>query len=145
MARFNGAFLAFISARRRRRIALLLLTPDSWCRFSAQRSSLSEVTARARGDRRLFWCRGPLWNLETYQRQKEWLVFSWIFLILTINALIFDYRDIVGDRLSGTKTIPAWLGHRRTRGLLMLLSAVLVFVSVALSWLRLAGPSCRQL
>jgi 4-hydroxybenzoate polyprenyltransferase len=72
--------------------------------------------------------------------QKEWLIFSWIFLILTINALIFDYRDIVGDRLNGTKTIPAWLGHRRTRGLLMLLSAVLVFVSVALSWLRLAGP-----
>jgi UbiA prenyltransferase family len=72
--------------------------------------------------------------------QKEWLVFSWIFLILTINALIFDYRDIVGDRLNGTKTIPAWLGHRRTCGLLMLLSAVLVFVSVALSWLRLAGP-----
>ena len=51
MARFNGAFLAFIPARRRRRIALLLLTPHSWCRFSAQRSSLSEVTARARGDR----------------------------------------------------------------------------------------------
>jgi 4-hydroxybenzoate polyprenyltransferase len=72
--------------------------------------------------------------------QKEWLVFSWIFLILTINALIFDYRDIVGDRLNGTKTIPAWLGHRRTCGLLMLLSAVLVFVSVALAWLRLAGP-----
>ena len=51
MARFNGAFLAFIPARRRRRTALLLLPPHSWCRFSAQRSSLSEVTARARGDR----------------------------------------------------------------------------------------------
>jgi 4-hydroxybenzoate polyprenyltransferase len=73
-------------------------------------------------------------------RQREWLVFSWIFLILTINALIFDYRDIVGDRLNGTKTIPAVLGHRRTRGLLMFLSAALVFVSIALSWLRLAGP-----
>jgi 4-hydroxybenzoate polyprenyltransferase len=73
-------------------------------------------------------------------RQREWLVFSWIFLILTINALIFDYRDIVGDRLNGTKTIPAGLGYRRTRGLLMLLSAALVFVSIALSWLRLAGP-----
>jgi 4-hydroxybenzoate polyprenyltransferase len=73
-------------------------------------------------------------------RQRECLVFSWIFLILTINALIFDYRDIVGDRLNGTKTIPAGLGHRRTRGLLILLSAALVFVSIALSWLRLAGP-----
>jgi 4-hydroxybenzoate polyprenyltransferase len=73
-------------------------------------------------------------------RQKEWLIFSWIFLILSINSLVFDYRDIVGDRMIGTKTIPSWLGHRRTRGLLMLLSAALVFVSVVLSWLHLAGP-----
>jgi 4-hydroxybenzoate polyprenyltransferase len=73
-------------------------------------------------------------------RQKEWLIFVWIFLILTINALTFDYRDIVGDRLIGTKTIPSWLGHRRTRGLLLLLSATLISVSIALSWLRLAGP-----
>jgi 4-hydroxybenzoate polyprenyltransferase len=73
-------------------------------------------------------------------RPKEWLVFSWIFLILTINALIFDYRDIVGDRLVGTKTIPSLLGHRQTRGLLMFLSVTLVFVSIALSWLGLAGP-----
>ena len=51
MAYFDGAFLAFISSRRRHRTALLLLPPHSWCRFSAQRSSVSEVTARARGDR----------------------------------------------------------------------------------------------
>jgi 4-hydroxybenzoate polyprenyltransferase len=82
----------------------------------------------------------PAWESGNIVRQKVWLVFFWIFLILMINALIFDYRDIVGDRVNGTKTIPAWLGHRRTRGLLMLLSAVLIFVSVALSWLRLAGP-----
>jgi 4-hydroxybenzoate polyprenyltransferase len=74
-------------------------------------------------------------------QQKEWLIFFWIFLILTINALIFDYRDIVGDRLIGTKTIPSWLGYRRTRGLLVLLSAVLVIFSIALSWFRLAGPA----
>jgi 4-hydroxybenzoate polyprenyltransferase len=73
-------------------------------------------------------------------RQKEWLIFAWIFLILTINALIFDYRDIVGDRLIGTKTIPSLLGHRRTRGLLMFLSMALVFVSIALSCLRLVRP-----
>ena len=73
-------------------------------------------------------------------REKEWLVFFWIFLILTINALVFDYRDISGDRLLGTKTIPVLLGHRRTRGLLMLLAGALVFMSIALCWLRLAGP-----
>ncbi|MEA3163814.1 MAG: hypothetical protein QOE88_1632 [Verrucomicrobiota bacterium] len=82
----------------------------------------------------------PAFESGNVPRQKEWLVFFWIFLILTINALVFDYRDIVGDRLNGTKTIPVLLGHRRTRGLLMLLAGALVFLSVALSWLRLARP-----
>ena len=82
----------------------------------------------------------PAWESGNVLSQKEWLIFLWIFLILTINALIFDYRDIVGDRLIGTKTIPSLLGHRRTRGLLMFLSTALAFVSIALSWLRLAGP-----
>ena len=82
----------------------------------------------------------PAWESGNVPRQKEWLVFSWIFLILTINALVFDYRDIFGDRFTGTKTIPVLLGHRRTRGLLVLLAGVLVFLSIALCWLRLAGP-----
>ena len=73
-------------------------------------------------------------------QQKVWLVFFWIFLILTINALVFDYRDIAGDRLTGTKTIPVLLGHRRTRGLLMLLAVALIVISIALCWFRLAGP-----
>jgi 4-hydroxybenzoate polyprenyltransferase len=73
-------------------------------------------------------------------QQKVWLVFFWIFLILTINALVFDYRDIAGDRLAGTKTIPVLLGHRRTRGLLLLLAVALMVMSIALCRLRLAGP-----
>jgi len=73
-------------------------------------------------------------------QQKVWLVFLWIFLILTINALVFDYRDIAGDRFTGTKTIPVLLGHRRTRGLLMVLACALVVMSIALCCLRLAGP-----
>ncbi len=69
-----------------------------------------------------------------------WLVFVWIFLILTINALIFDYRDIAGDKLVGTKTIPVLLGQNGTRGLLLLLAGALVGTSMRLAWLRLAGP-----
>jgi 4-hydroxybenzoate polyprenyltransferase len=42
----------------------------------------------------------PALESGNLSRQKEWLVFFWIFLILTINALIFDYRDIAGDRVS---------------------------------------------
>jgi 4-hydroxybenzoate polyprenyltransferase len=73
-------------------------------------------------------------------QQGVWLVFVWIFLILTINALIFDYRDIVGDKLVGTKTIPVFLGPNGTQGLLVLLAAALIGTSMRLAWLRLAGP-----
>ena len=73
-------------------------------------------------------------------QQKIWLVFPWVFLILTINALVFDYRDIAGDTSTGTKTIPVLLGHRGTRKLLLFLAVALIVMSVAFCWLRLAGP-----
>jgi 4-hydroxybenzoate polyprenyltransferase len=73
-------------------------------------------------------------------RGKVWLVFFWIFLILTINALAYDYRDIEGDRSIGTRTIPLLLGQRLTRGLLMALAAVLVLMSIVFCRLGLAGP-----
>jgi hypothetical protein len=73
-------------------------------------------------------------------RPREWLVFFWIFLILAINALIFDYRDIIGDKFTGTKTIPVLLGYGWTRRLLMFLAATLIFLSIALCWLSLTGP-----
>jgi hypothetical protein len=62
-------------------------------------------------------------------QRKIWLVFFWVFLILTINALVFDYRDI-----------PVLLGHRKTRRVLLLLAIALMVMSVALCRLRLAGP-----
>jgi 4-hydroxybenzoate polyprenyltransferase len=82
----------------------------------------------------------PAWESGNHLRGKVWLVFFWIFLILTINALVYDYRDIEGDRLTGTRTIPVLLGQRRTRGLLIALAAALVLMSIALCRLGLAGP-----
>ncbi len=72
--------------------------------------------------------------------QGVWLVFIWVFLILMINALVFDYRDIDGDKLTGTKTIPVLLGPNGTRILLFILAVALVGTSMRLEWLRLAGP-----
>jgi 4-hydroxybenzoate polyprenyltransferase len=80
----------------------------------------------------------PVLEIRRVLRQKEWLIFFWIFLVLTINSLIFDYRDIAGDRLIGTKTIPTLLGHERTRGLLVLFAGALVSTTIALCWLGLA-------
>jgi 4-hydroxybenzoate polyprenyltransferase len=82
----------------------------------------------------------PAWETGNSPSQRVWLVFFWIFLILTINALVFDYRDIAGDRLIGTRTIPVLLGHRRTRGLLLVLVCALVLMSIELWRLGLAGP-----
>jgi 4-hydroxybenzoate polyprenyltransferase len=82
----------------------------------------------------------PAMEAGKLPREKVWLVFFWIFLILTINALVFDYRDIAGDKLAGTKTIPVLLGRRGTRSLLMLLASFLIFLSIALCCLSLVGP-----
>ena len=139
MATGDGAFLASISARRGLWNTLFLFTPDSRCGFPTQRSSVPEISpgaCRHRRGSRAMACTG-IWKRTATERMAGLL---WIFLILTINALVFDYRDIIGDRFAGTKTIPVLLGHRRTRGLLMLLAGALVLISIVLSWLRLAGP-----
>jgi 4-hydroxybenzoate polyprenyltransferase len=81
----------------------------------------------------------PVLEIGRIPRQKEWLVFFWIFLVLTMNSLVFDYRDIVGDRVAGTKTIPTLLGHERTRGLLVLVAGALVLTTFPLFWLGLTG------
>lgn len=82
----------------------------------------------------------PVWESGNGLRGKVWLVYFWILLILTINALTYDYRDIEGDRLTGTRTIPLLLGQRRTCGLLVALSALLVLMSIVLCRFGLAGP-----
>jgi 4-hydroxybenzoate polyprenyltransferase len=69
-------------------------------------------------------------------RLKECLVFVWCLLVLLINSLVFDYRDIDGDSALGTQTIPARLGARNTIYLLIALAATLVGVS---TWLSTRG------
>ena len=52
-------------------------------------------------------------------RTKECFVFLWCLLVLTINGLVFDYRDIAGDAAFGTRTLPVQLGRRNTIYLLL--------------------------
>ena len=65
-------------------------------------------------------------------RLKECLVLVWCLLVLIINGLVFDYRDIEGDSFVGTQTIPVRLGRRNTIYLFIGLVGALVGVS---SWL----------
>ena len=65
-------------------------------------------------------------------RVKEWFVFLWCLLVLTINSLIFDYRDIPGDAAFGTRTLPVQLGRRNT--IYLLLALVMATLGVS-GWL----------
>ena len=82
----------------------------------------------------------PAFESRKLGEQGVWLVFIWMFLILTINALVFDYRDITGDKLVRTRTIAVLLGRGGTRRLLAFLAGALVLMSMCLACLKLAGP-----
>ena len=69
-------------------------------------------------------------------RLNEYLVLLWCLLLLTINSLVFDYRDIEGDSFVETQPIPDRLGRRNTIYLLIGLTAALVVVS---AWLETRG------
>jgi 4-hydroxybenzoate polyprenyltransferase len=63
-------------------------------------------------------------------RLEECFVFLLCLLVLTINSLVFDYRDITGDAAFGTRTVPVRLGRKNTIYLL----AALVAAVTGLSW-----------
>jgi 4-hydroxybenzoate polyprenyltransferase len=54
--------------------------------------------------------------------------YSLIFLLILINTVLFDIRDLVGDRAAGVQTIPVMLGASRTIWLLAGLDLVLAAV-----------------
>ena len=57
-----------------------------------------------------------------------------IFLNIFIEGVLLDVRDIEGDRKAGVRTIPASLGRKRTRNVLLLMNTTLVvWVAIALS------------
>jgi len=62
-------------------------------------------------------------------RTNECFVFLWCLLVLAINSLVFDYRDIPGDAVFGTRTLPVELGRRNTICLLLGLMMATVGVS----------------
>jgi 4-hydroxybenzoate polyprenyltransferase len=54
------------------------------------------------------------------------LVFYFFFFKSYINSIIFDIRDIEGDRMSGVRTIPVSLGREKTKLLLLVLNTTLL-------------------
>jgi len=54
------------------------------------------------------------------------LIFYFFFLKSFTNAVLFDIRDIEGDRMSGVRTIPVVFGRQKTKNLLLVLNSTLI-------------------
>jgi 4-hydroxybenzoate polyprenyltransferase len=68
--------------------------------------------------------------------QNIYIIFFWVFFLfvkLFINTVLFDVRDIAGDRKLNINTIPAVLGFKKTKYLLIFLNSFLIpWVAVTL-------------
>jgi 4-hydroxybenzoate polyprenyltransferase len=59
------------------------------------------------------------------------LLFIFFFVKMFINNVPFDVRDVKGDTLHGVKTIPAVVGVKTTRSILLILNSLLmVFILI---------------
>jgi len=69
---------------------------------------------------------------------REMLVFFWCFIILSVNSISFDLRDIQGDLRNGTKTVPVLLGANWST---VLLGALALLATVMVPLLGLHGAA----
>jgi len=54
------------------------------------------------------------------------LIFYLFFIKSLINSILFDIRDIEGDRKSNIRTIPIYLGKDKTKKLLLILNSTFI-------------------
>jgi len=59
--------------------------------------------------------------------------FFFVFTLVFIRSVVFDLRDIQGDRITGRETIPMVLGKERTRVLLATLTGLVLAAMIAAS------------
>jgi 4-hydroxybenzoate polyprenyltransferase len=71
----------------------------------------------------------PVLEVRTSLGAKEILVFFWCFVILSVNSISFDLRDIQGDRQNGTRTLPVLLGANWSTVLIVALALLAIVMS----------------
>jgi 4-hydroxybenzoate polyprenyltransferase len=71
----------------------------------------------------------PVLELRRSLGPREMLAFLWCFIILSVNSISFDLRDIEGDLRSRTRTLPVLLGTNRSAILLGALSLLATLMS----------------
>ena len=72
----------------------------------------------------LFGCFLPI-CLQQVPSEKIFLVFTYVFIQVLVNTILFDVLDMKGDEVSGIRTLPIVLGKRRTKKLLILVNSAL--------------------
>jgi 4-hydroxy-3-methylbut-2-enyl diphosphate reductase len=80
------------------------------------------------------------------------LVFPFVFLMVLIRSLVFDQKDLEGDRMLGKETLPLVLGSRATTRLVLLCGGALAIIAasdVVPGWSALGGllllPVCAYI
>lgn len=71
----------------------------------------------------------PVLELRRSLGPREMLVFLWCFIILSVNSISFDLRDIEGDVRSRTRTLPVLLGANRSAILIGALALLATFMT----------------
>ena len=64
------------------------------------------------------------------------LALFFVFILVYIRCLLFDIRDIQGDRMVGRETIPIIIGKEKTKVLLFILAGLLAVVLATLGFLH---------
>jgi 4-hydroxy-3-methylbut-2-enyl diphosphate reductase len=59
------------------------------------------------------------------------LVFAFVFLMVLIRSLVFDRKDLEGDRILGKETLPLVLGPRATGRLVLLCALALALIALS--------------
>ncbi len=99
-------------------------------RLSGKIPRLKDITGVKNLTIALSWAVGstflPLIYLSNKNNVLIILIFYFFFLKSYINSIIFDVRDIEGDRMSGVRTIPVSLGRDKTKILLLILNSTLL-------------------
>jgi 4-hydroxybenzoate polyprenyltransferase len=99
-------------------------------KFSTKIPRLKDITGVKNLTIALSWAVGSTFFPVVYLTNKNLiliiLVFYFFFLKSYINSIIFDFRDMEGDRMNGVRTIPVSLGRKKTKMLLLILNSTLL-------------------
>ncbi|MGA3051844.1 MAG: 4-hydroxy-3-methylbut-2-enyl diphosphate reductase [Chitinispirillaceae bacterium] len=71
--------------------------------------------------------------------------FAWIFILAYLRSLIFDLRDIEGDRIMGRETLITIVGEKRARAAIRLIIGSCIALLIALPWILDGGTNRRRI